>query len=87
MSSGRAAARPAGIKDSCIRLWGKYVEQSKKRDPGSANERGDYTWEELLDVAEEFLEDNPKCSKFGNNYEGGGVINIPPCQECGDDDK
>ena len=35
--------------------FGDFIELTKVADPGSANEKGDYTWDELCKKAEEYL--------------------------------
>jgi hypothetical protein len=58
----RAAGLAAGISPGCLKEWGKFVEQAKQSGFfGSANDRGDFTWGELLDLAEEFLDLFPRC--------------------------
>jgi hypothetical protein len=45
-------ARRHGIRDR--KKFGNWIEKEKKADPGTKNERGDYTYEELEEKAEEY---------------------------------
>ena len=46
-----------GMSEDDYRLFGDYLEDCKRAgDVGSANQRGDFTWDELEDRAREFLE-------------------------------
>jgi hypothetical protein len=48
-------ARKHGIRDR--RAFGRWLEDEKTAEPGTANERGDYTKDELDDKAEEYKEE------------------------------
>ncbi|HXM54603.1 MAG TPA: hypothetical protein VOB72_04375 [Candidatus Dormibacteraeota bacterium] len=51
----RAAGRQAGVRD--LDAFGKWLEGEKQYDPGTKNERGDYTWQELLEKAQQYLDE------------------------------
>ncbi len=49
-------ANKFGIKGSARTAFGKYLEECKKGgDVGSKNDRGDFTRDELIERAREFL--------------------------------
>ena len=54
-----AVARALGMEPDQRREFGDYLEQCKRSgDRGTRNERGDFTWDEMLDKAKEFLGDD-----------------------------
>ena len=53
------AATEAGIPPAKRRDFGRYLERYKRQgDGGTKNDRGDFTSEELLEKAREFIEEN-----------------------------
>ena len=54
----RAAAQ-AGLAPAQRRDFGRYLERCKREgDGGTKNDRGDFSYEELLEKAREFVEEN-----------------------------
>jgi hypothetical protein len=50
------AARQAGIPPELRRDFGRFLERCKRDgDTGTKNDRGDFTYDELLDKARDFL--------------------------------
>ncbi len=53
------AAAEAGIPPAHRRDFGRYIERCKRKgDGGTKNDRGDFTYPELLEKAREFKEQN-----------------------------
>jgi phage terminase small subunit len=49
-------ARQFGMDPETRREFGDFLEECKRKgDPGTRNERGDFTWNELKEKAKEFL--------------------------------
>lgn len=50
-------AKELGMSPSMRKAFGKFIEKEKANgDIGTLNTKGDFTWEELQQKAEEFLE-------------------------------
>ena len=51
------AARRAGLTPAQRKEFGRYLERCKRDgDGGTKNDRGDFTWDELMDRAQQFRE-------------------------------
>ena len=58
------AGRQAGVNvndNECRRLWGEYIEEQKAYGRRGSRSNGDFTWNELIDLAYEFLDYYPHC--------------------------
>jgi hypothetical protein len=54
----RDACRQLGIKGPERRDFGKYIHELKQAGIlGTANDKGDFTWEEMLELGRDFLSD------------------------------
>ncbi|MCC6567289.1 MAG: hypothetical protein IT298_16125 [Chloroflexi bacterium] len=67
LKQAKAAAIEAGVDPSCLNKFSDFLHDEKEVLKGSANERGDYTWDELIDLASEFLQIYPSCTKRGRS--------------------
>jgi hypothetical protein len=57
----RRIGREEGISQEGMHSWGDFLEENKEAcNRGTANSRGDFTDEQLRELARDFLQDNPR---------------------------